>query len=198
MDNPLKVVMGWGIGIGSLALFLLVMAILFGNLSGNTGIADGTVTNTVTNETSAWLNATNYGLSGYNTSWSGITVTALWNASTGGVGVYNLTIPVAQARVLTGGNINSTNATAYTNVSVSYTYVYTYQTQEETNAESIIGNYTTSTVNTSAQFPTIGTILGVVVLLVLLVAVLIYAVRKMSSLTSSGGKGSEYPDGDFA
>lgn len=103
-DNPVRTILSWGIGIGSLALFLLVMAILFGNLSGNVGFASGT--------------------QGYN------------------------------------------------------------------DTQHIIGNYTSSAVNTAAQFPTVGTILGVVVLLILLIGVLVFAVKKMSAVTA-GGKGGE-------
>lgn len=42
MPAEVRTVLMWGIGIGALALFLLVMAIIFGNLSGNVGFAVGT------------------------------------------------------------------------------------------------------------------------------------------------------------
>lgn len=103
-DNPLKVVLAWGIGIGTLAFFFLIMLILFGNLSGNVGFASGTA--------------------GYN------------------------------------------------------------------DTQNVIGNYTTGVVNTSAQFPTIGTILGVAVLLLILVAILIWAMTKLGSLNTGTASGS--------
>ena len=99
-DNPTKGVLQWGIGLGSLALFGLIMLILFGNLSGNVGFA-----------------------------------------------------------------ANSANA----NLTNQY-----------------IGNYTTSVANTGAQFPTVGTILGVALLLAILIGLLVYAVKRMSGVAGSG------------
>jgi len=103
-DNPLKTVLSWVTGLGSIALFGLIMLILFGNLSGNVGFDSGT--------------------SGY----------------------------------------NNTNA--------------------------MIGNYTESVTNTAAQFPTVGTILGIAVLLFILVAVAIYAMKKFSTMGGGSGSGS--------
>ena len=94
--------LAWGIGLGSLALFGLIMLILFGNLSGNVGFATGTQG---ANDT------TNY-----------------------------------------------------------------------------IGNYTASVLNTGKQFPTVGTILGVALLLIILIAILVFAIQKMSGV-AGGSKG---------
>lgn len=102
-QNPVQGLLVWGVGIGSLALFSLIMLILFGNLSGNVGFA----------------------------------------ANSQGA--------------------NDTN--------------------------NFIGNYTTSVTNVGKQLPTVGTILGVALLLLILIAVLVYAVKRMSGVAggSSGG-----------
>lgn len=101
-SNPTQGVLQWGIGLGSLALFGLIMLILFGNLSGNTGFA-----------------------------------------------------------------ANSQGANDTTN---------------------FINNYTSSVLNTGKQFPTVGTILGVALLLVILIGILVYAVKRMTGV-AQGGKG---------
>lgn len=99
--NPLQNVVQWTIGIASVAFILLLMVIIFGNLSGNVGFATDT---------------------------------------------------------------QGFNDTQY-----------------------IIGNYTTGAVNTATQFPTVGTILGVAILILILLALLVFVITKMSGV--SGGKG---------
>ena len=93
-------VMTWVIAVASIALVLLVMLILFGNLSGNVGFAEGTA--------------------GYN------------------------------------------------------------------NTQAVIGNYTTSATNTAAQFPVVGTIVGVALLLAILIGLLVYAIKKMTNVSGKG------------
>ena len=180
--NPTKTVLMWTVGIASVAFILLLMAVIFGNLSGNTGIPNSTSTLTVTNETNAYLNETGYTLSGYNSSWSTITLTALWNVSASGN--YNITVGTGNATETTGVLYNATSPANYTNVSVSYTYVYSYPSAAANDAEGIIGNYTTGAVNTATQFPTIGTILGVALLILVLLALLVYVITKMGNLRS--------------
>lgn len=103
MGNPVKGIISWAIGLGTLALVILVIAILFGNLSGNVGFATGTA--------------------GYN------------------------------------------------------------------NTQNIIGNYTQSGENTASQFPVTGTILGVALLLLLLIGVLVFAIKKLSQASGGSSKG---------
>lgn len=102
-NNPVDGIIKWGVGVGVLALFGLIMLILFGNLSGNVGFATGT---------------------------------------------------------------QGANDTA-----------------------ALIGNYTTSVRNVASQFPTVGTILGVALLLLILIGVLVFAIKKMSNISTSGNSG---------
>ena len=60
------------------------------------------------------------------------------------------------------------------------------------NTEQVIGNYSASAVNTTAQFPTVGTILGVAILLAILIAVLVFAIRKMMGITGSSGSNAGF------
>ena len=105
MPKGMRGVFSWVIGVAIIAFILLIMVIIFGNLSGNVGFATGT--------------------QGFNDS------------------------------------------------------------------QSIITNYTASAVNTSAQFPTVGTIIGIAILLLILIGLLIFAITKMMGIAgASGGGGS--------
>ena len=55
------------------------------------------------------------------------------------------------------------------------------------NTQAVIGNYSLSATNTSAQFPVVGTIIGIALLLVILIGVLIFAIRKLMGVTSASG-----------
>jgi len=101
MPEGVKTAMYWALGIGVIALILLIMLILFGNLSGNLGFATG---------------STNYN-----------------------------------------------------------------------NTQTVISNYTQSATNISAQFPTVGTIVGIALLLVVLIGVLVFAIKKMMGVAGGGG-----------
>ena len=100
-ETGVKSILGWTVGVASVAFVLLLMVIIFGNLSGNVGFAANT--------------------QGYNDS------------------------------------------------------------------QNVILNYTSSAVNTAAQFPTVGTILGVALLILILLALLVFVIVKMSSVAGKGG-----------
>jgi len=93
MPEGVKTTMYWALGIGIIALILLILLILFGNLSGNLGFTTGST--------------------GYN------------------------------------------------------------------DTQDVILNFTKSATNVSAQFPTVGTIVGVGLLLVILIGLLGFAISKM-------------------
>ncbi|KKK40461.1 hypothetical protein LCGC14_3064650 [marine sediment metagenome] len=63
-------------------------------------------------------------------------------------------------------------------------------TQGANNTDNFIGNYTQSVLNTGQQFPTVGTIIGVALLLFILISLLIFALVKLGKIggaSSSGG-----------
>ena len=101
MPDGVKSAIGWTVGLASIALILVIVLILFGNLSGNTGFAEDSA--------------------GFN------------------------------------------------------------------NTENVIGNYSESAVNTAAQFPVVGTIIGIAILLVVLIGILIFAITKMMKVANMGG-----------
>ena len=101
MPQGMKAIMGWVLGIGIIAFILLILLIIFGNLSGNVGFADGT--------------------QGFN------------------------------------------------------------------DTQAVILNYSASATNTAAQFPTVGTIIGIAILLMILIALLVFAIVKMMGVTTATG-----------
>ena len=181
MPEGVRVAIGWAVGVTSIALLLVITLILFGNLSGNTGFDD--LTSTYTNETGAWLNTTAYTITGASvTGFTGFTVTGMWNYTGGAV------IPAANYTINSAaGTFTNATTSEYPSIDVNISYTITYSGQAERNTESVIGNYSESAVNTAAQFPVIGTIVGIALLLVVLIGILVYAVRRMMGLTSAQG-----------
>ena len=172
------------------------MLILFGNLSGNVGFTQDGVTVTVTNESDfdapVHANITDYALSGFNSSWSSITVTSVFNSSDlgAGNGDWNITVPTANVSASTLGILtNGTNA-VYDNISVSYTYVHSFDSIGLVNTNNFINNYTQSVLNTGEQFPTVGTIIGIGLLLFILIALLVFAINRFGRMGGSGRGGS--------
>ncbi len=53
--------------------------------------------------------------------------------------------------------------------------------------QSLILNYSRSVTNISKQFPTVGTIVGVALLLVILIGILIFAIKKMMGISGAAG-----------
>ena len=203
MENPTKYIMAWGIGLGTIALFGLVMIVLFGNLDPQALVANETSsTITITNESAdtatvsiAYINQTGYTLDGWNSSWGAVTFTTAYNRSASGN--YNVSVLVANISE-TAGVVRNTSTLNYNNASLSYTYAFSWSPQVQQDITNYNSNYTSSILNTGEQFPTVGTILGVALLLVILISILVYAIRKMAGVSggSGGGQGT-FDRGDF-
>jgi len=200
MPEGVKTTLGWTIGTSSIALIIVILLILFGNLSGNSGISDSTSTLSIINETNTFINATGDTLNRVNSSTSSYVITAIWNAtnSTGGGTEYTTSIALGNATVSALGVVTNASVANWANVSISYTLVYTYDSQNELNFESAIGNYSESSTNTMSQFPTIGTILGVGILLAILVTILVLAISKMMGVSNSSGYKDTSDKSNFA
>ena len=69
---------------------------------------------------------------------------------------------------------------------------FAVDTQGYNDTEQVIGNYTSGAVNTASQFPTVGTILGVALLILILLALLVFVIKSMSSGGVGGGKGGSF------
>ncbi len=68
-------------------------------------------------------------------------------------------------------------------------------TQGFNDSENIILNYTRSATNTASQFPTIGTIIGIAFLLLILIGLLVFVIRRMMGVTagtSGGGSNASF------
>ena len=58
--------------------------------------------------------------------------------------------------------------------------------QGDNDTAQFIGNYTESVLNMGSQFPTVGTIIGVALLLFILISLLIFALVKLSKIGGAG------------
>ena len=102
----MRTVLAWVLGVATIALTLLIMLILFGNLSGNVGFA-----------------------------------------------------------------ANSANANL---------------------SDSFIGNYTLGVANTGSQFPVVGTIIGIALLLLILIGILVFAMVSLARMNVGGSSSGSF------
>ena len=185
-DTGIKTTIGWVIGVSTIALTLLVILIVFGNLSGNMGFTS-TTTTTYTNE-SAYLNLSRgaYPLTHMSDSYALSYVISEVGANVSEVGAY---------KILTSGNYTLSgntivNATSITGTEYNYsdigiTYVVTYNGDNYIEAEGVINNVSSGINKLVTQFPTILLFVGIGLLLFVLIGVLAYVIRKMSGLGGS-------------
>ena len=177
MPEGVRTAIYWALGVGIVALVVLVMSILFGNLSGNVGFEqestsfiNETISLSAAGETPATASGRVHGA---------LSDVALYNASSGEfIGAGNYTI--------TGVVINHTIG-IYLDQNVNVSATVTYDSQGLIDTDSIIQNYTESGTNITAQLPTVGTIIGVALLLTVLLGILIFAIRKMMGITKESG-----------
>jgi len=132
-------------------------------------------TNTVTNETGAYINNTGYTLSGYNTTWSSITVTGVWNYTDGFV-ITSDNYSLSSVGVLTNATTDTFNP-----VNLSYTYVHSY-TEDTGRTDNIVGNVTGGLVTFFGSTGTIFSIL-IVVVIILAISIIIWAVGRFGQQT---------------
>ena len=163
-------------GGASLVIAAIVAFVIVSTLTGANLLTGSRTTGTVTNEThtagdGAWVNESGFTLAGAsvtNVIPDSYTITAIWNASTGGE--YNISAATNLATVSAGGVV--TNATAVTMENVTLSYTYSIKGAQERSSDDLSFNFTSGVDNVSAKIPTvllvaaIVLILGVLVLLV--------------------------------
>ena len=142
-------------------VFVVIAALIVSTITSNSVFTDIPSSGTVTNETNAWLNETDYTLATAGTGgFASPVITAIWGAEGG---LYNVSIATANATVTSAGVV--TNATVYTNgnVSISYTYNYASGTSlAGLNVSEIQEDFGSFVTNLIAFLAVIGTIIGVV------------------------------------
>lgn len=181
LPDGMRSVIGWTLGVGIIAFVLLILVIIFGNLAGNTGFSQDSETTALQEMTLANNSVVTFtGTVGRNN--PSVNTVVVVNA-TGGetilAGNYTVT-----ATTITG---TSDMTLLYNGTAVNVSYVTAFDSQGQVDSDNIILNYTLSATNTAAQFPTVGTIVGIALLLLILIALLIFAIRKMMGVASSGG-----------
>ena len=151
-------------GIASLVVGVIIAFIVVSTLTGANLLQDQRTTTTVTNETGAWLNATDYTLSQTATNRLSYTLTAIWAKETG---EYDVSVPLVNATVSSEGVVSRAGDEDYDDVSYSYTYVT--KTNEEVSADAMSGNLTSGVDNVSSKIPTVLLIAAIVLILGILV-----------------------------
>ncbi len=192
MPESMRAIMGWVLGLGVIAFILLILVIIFGNLQGNVGFKQDSVgfINETTNFTVAGTTPT--------------TATGRINGVLSSVIIINGTIGTSEVipannYTITGVLIQADSTSSYLGYEINITATVSFDTQAQIDADSVILNYTQSATNTSGQFPTIGTILGIALLLLILIALLVFVIVRMmgvaggsssANLSTSGGSNS--------
>ena len=156
-----KQIMQTTLTVVAIIVLILVSALVVDSIASTTLLTDSANPGTVTNETAAWLNETDYTLTLASTGgFASPVITAIWGAEGG---EYNVSIATANASVTSAGVV--TNATVYTNdnVSISYTYTYTDGTNlanvNVTYVKSVFGLFVTALLG---FFAIIGVIIAIV------------------------------------
>ena len=140
MPDGVKSSIAWVLGVGIIAFILVIMVIIFGNLSGNVGF-DSTTTTYVNQSTGPYaINVSTYILTnGISTNgFHSLEVTLIHNASGFIIDSNNYTVDATAGTIVGGLQVLN-----YSSVNVSY--VVTHKDTPELEAESIIGNYANPT-----------------------------------------------------
>lgn len=172
---------------GLIILTVIVLVIVSTLLAADLLGADSTSTQTVINETNAWINETGYTLALVNASNSNYALTAIWNATSAGGGEFNLTVPLTNASVSAVGVVTNNSADFdWQNVSLSYTFTFTHDNKYKATSDLLGSNLTSGIDNVSTKIPTILLIAAVV----LLFGVIVLLVRQSGALGIAGGGAS--------
>jgi len=178
MPDGMKSVMGWTLGVGIIAFTLLILVIIFGNLSGNVGFTQDS--DTIVNETIVFSDGGNIPSTADNRVNGNLTNVIVSNATTQEV------VPSTNYSV-SGVTVTSVSGSPWNGTNVNVSGDLVFDSQGQIDSENIILNYTLSATNTSAQFPTVGTIIGIAILLLILIALLVFAIRRMMGVAGSTG-----------
>lgn len=165
-------IIGLIFGIASLVIGVVIAFVIVSTLTGADLLTSTRTTNSVVNESGAYINATGYTLAGA----SGNYVPGSFSITT----VHNNT----DALVITSGNytVSSagvvTNASATTWADVNITYTNTVQSTEEVSADKLDTNFTEGVDNISGKIPTVLLIAAIVLILAVL-AILVGVWQRM-------------------
>lgn len=167
-------------GVASLVIGVIIAFVIITTLTGANLLPQTSDTITVTNETGAWVNRTTYTLDGFNSTWSSISATFVYNQTSGAA------LPAANFSLgaSTGVLTNATNA-EYGNATISYTYTFTRDSVEKDSVDALSANFTAGVNEVSKKIPTVLLIAAIVLILGVL-AILVMVWQRMRMGNSSG------------
>ena len=177
--------MGWVLGVAIIAFILLIMAIIFGNLSGNLGFDKETTTD-ISGNTTTTVNITGTYFGNRTLPDASCVVDSAYYANATGsfyIAPGNYSVDSAICQITANAGLPA----QYNNSVWAINSTTTYDSQAEQDTDNVITNYTKSTTNITNQFPTVGTIIGVSILLTILIGLLVFAITKMMGVSGAAG-----------
>ena len=190
MPQGMKGILGWVLGVAIIAFVILILVIIFGNLQGNVGL--GTTSNTFRNESMTFEEAGTIPTNAQGLVSGSLANLIITNATDG------LIVPTTNFTV-DGVTISGNETSEFLTLNVNVSYTVTSDSQEKIGADNVIKNYTRGATNTSGQFPTVGTIIGIALLLLILIGLLIFVIRKMTRVAGTTGSiGNRGGSGGFS
>jgi len=188
LPEGMRGVIGWALGVGILAFILLILLIIFGNLSGNVGFSQDSTA--FTNETIVFTDAGSTPATAQNRVNGALSGVVVRNA-TGGEVVPSTNYTISGVLVIADGS------SAYNGTNVNVSGTVSYDSQGLINSNSVIDNYSISATNTAGQFPVVGTIVGIALLLLVLIGILVFAIVKMMHVAGATGMSTRGGSSNF-
>lgn len=168
-----SVLLGLIVALFLIGLLVMIFAIMGGALITSSYTA---TTVTVTNETGAYVNSSNYTVDNSGAlNFRTFTITQVTNSTNGTAG-FLLVVDAANYTALTSGVTNAT-AFNFNSANISYTYVYDAQ-----NTATGVINNTTNSISTVTTFFSLFIVIGSMVVLILLTVIIIVAIRQSGLL----------------
>ena len=147
-------------GVASLVIGVIIAFVIVSTLTDASLLESGRTSATTTNETGAYINATGYTLTNYDSDTTkAISVTNAWNyTSNDGTLIVAANYTLSSAGVLT-------NASTFTWASVNLTYSVTTESDEERSTDDLSANFTEGVDNVSDKIPTVLLVAAIVLIL---------------------------------
>ena len=175
-------------GIVGFVIFIVVGLLFLNFLIDAKFVDDNRPSFTTRNEyngvTTVFINQTGYTLASANATTGSYVITAIKNATTNGLGFYNFTILIPNVSITSAGLIRNTSTLDWRNVSINYTF--TDQTPNTYLTENIRTNVSTGLFLVVDQFPTVFTVIALIIVLAI-ITVLVIVIRRSGFGTMAGG-----------
>jgi len=165
-------VLGLVMGVAFLIISVIIAFVIVTSITDTDLLTDSRTSESVVNESSAWINSTGYQLAGLDTNYvpGTIVIDSAYNNTSGDL------IPSTNYSISSTGLLTNATIATYADVNVSYTY--SIYSAEEQSSDNLRGNFSSGIDNVSGKIPTVMLIAAIVLVLGILI-LLIEAWRRM-------------------